>query len=182
MLLVCMMRNLKTVGIAFAGAMASTIAILFGQSQAGGAAAGSSEKIMPSPAWELQDVDGKTVQSADFKGKVVILDFWATWCGPCKAEIPSLIALQDKYGKDGLAVVGISVDTDGAAVVKKFAGRLGINYPVVLADQKITRAFGGIEVIPATFIVDREGRIVKRHLGLAMQEELENELKPLLHQ
>src|SRR5882724_8985988 len=158
------MRNLKTVGIAFAGAVASTIAILFGQSQAGEVAAGSSEKIMPSPGWVLRDVDGKTVQSADFKGKVVILDFWATWCGPCKAEIPGFIALQEKYGKDGLVVIGISVDEDGAAVVKKFAGQLGINYPVVLADQKTTRAFGGIEVIPTTFIVDRTGHVVKRHL------------------
>jgi peroxiredoxin len=135
----------------------------------------------PAPAWKLQDVNGKTVSSADFKGKVVILDFWATWCSPCRAELPGFIELQKEHGKDGLAIIGASVD--GAAeiaAVKKFAEKFGVNYPVVLADEETVRAFGGVDAIPTTFVIDREGRIVSRHVGFAEKAELEKEIKRLL--
>jgi peroxiredoxin len=132
------------------------------------------------PAWELHDLDGKTVHSSDFKGKVVILDFWATWCPPCRAELPSFVALQKKYQAQGLAVVGISVDKGGAEAVKSFAQKMGINYPIVLSDGKVTDAYGGIEGIPTTFIIDRNGHIVKQHVGLTDQDEFESEIKPLL--
>ena len=135
----------------------------------------------PAPGWELQDLKGKTIRSADFKGKVVILDFWATWCPPCRAEIPGFIELQKKYQVQGLAVVGVSVDQAGSAAVKSFAKKMGMNYPVVLADAKIADAFGGIAGIPATFIIDRAGRIVKQHLGFTEKAEIETEIKPLLH-
>jgi thiol-disulfide isomerase/thioredoxin len=177
------MKNLKTIGVVgmvvFAIAAVSTA--VSAQSESAGTATGLSGTNMPAHGWQLQDVDGKTVHSSDFKGKVVVLDFWATWCPPCKAEIPGLIALQNEYGKNGLVVVGISVDEGGATVVKKFAQQLGMNYPVVLADEKTTRAFGGIEAIPTTFIIDREGRIVIKHLGFTEKEEFEKELKPLLN-
>jgi peroxiredoxin len=133
------------------------------------------------PEWSLKDVEGKTVRAADFKGKVVILDFWATWCGPCRAEIPGFIALQKQYKKRGLVVVGLSVDEDGADVVKPFVQKLGMNYPVVLAEKKTQEAFGGIEAVPTTFLIDREGRIVKEHMGFADKDEFENEIKPLLN-
>src|SRR5208282_5885712 len=179
------MKNLKTIRIfgigVFAVAVVSTTAVLFGQNKSSGAATGLPDTIMPAPSWELQGADGKTVHSSDFKGKVVILDFWATWCPPCKAEIPGFIALQKEYGKKGLAVVGISVDEGGADVVKEFAQKLGMNYPVVLADEKTPQVFGGIEAIPTTFIIDREGRIVTNHLGFTEKDEFEKELKPLLN-
>ena len=133
------------------------------------------------PAWKLSDLNGKPVSSDDFKGKVVVLDFWATWCPPCRAEIPSLIALQQKYGAQGLQVIGISVDEGGADVVKPFVKKMGINYPVVLADEKVQRDFGGLDAIPVGLIIDREGRIVQRHLGLTSQDDFEAEIKPLLH-
>lgn len=165
----------------FAVAAVSTTAMLFGQSKSSQAAMGLSGIIKPAPSWELQDADGKTVHSSDFKGKVVILDFWATWCPPCKAEIPGFIALQNEYGKKGLAVVGISVDESGAAVVKQFVQQSGMNYPVVLADEITPQTFGGIEAIPTTYIIDREGRIVTKHLGFTEKDEFEKELKPLLN-
>ena len=132
------------------------------------------------PAWKLQDLDGKTVSSDDFKGKVVILDFWATWCPPCRAEIPGLIDLQKAYGKQGLMVVGVSVDQGGTDVIKPFVEKFGMNYPVLVADDKVQQAFGGFDAIPVTLVIDRQGRIVKRHLGLTEKDEFEAEIKPLL--
>lgn len=132
------------------------------------------------PAWKLQDLDGKTVSSDDFKGKVVILDFWATWCGPCREEIPGLIDLQAKYQKQGLAVIGISLD-EGAGEVKPFVKKAGFNYTVALVDDKVQQAFGGVDAIPLTFVIDRQGRIVTKHLGLTGKDEFEAEIKPLLN-
>jgi peroxiredoxin len=140
----------------------------------------SSEAIKPAPSWELKDVDGKTIRSSDIKGKIVILDFWATWCAPCRAEIPGFIDLQKQYGKDGVAVIGVSLDEGEPSAVKKFAEKLGVNYPILLGDQKIVSAFGGIDAIPTTFIIDREGGIASRHFGLTEKADLEKNIKPLL--
>ena len=134
----------------------------------------------PSPAWELKGVDAKPVKFSDFAGKVVILDFWATWCGPCRMEIPGFIELQKQYADKGLVVVGVSLDQDGASVVKSFMDKTGINYPVVLGDETIVNAFGGVEGIPTTFIIDRNGQIVGKHVGYAAKAEFESEIKPLL--
>lgn len=133
----------------------------------------------PSPAWELKGVDGKTVKSSDFAGKVVILDFWATWCGPCRMEIPGFIELQKQYADKGLVVIGISLDQDGASAVKPFIEKMGINYPIVLGDEAVVSAFGGIEGIPTTFIIDRAGNIVRKHVGYAPKAEFEADIKPL---
>jgi thiol-disulfide isomerase/thioredoxin len=143
-------------------------------------ATSTSASPAPSPAWELKGVDGKPVKSSDFAGKVVILDFWATWCGPCRMEIPGFIELQKQYADKGLVVVGVSLDQDGASVVKSFMDKTGINYPVVLGDETIVNAFGGVEGIPTTFIIDRDGRIVGKHVGYAPKAEFESEIKPLL--
>ena len=142
----------------------------------------SETAAVPAPAWKLQDVNGKTISSADFKGKVVVLAFWATWCPPCRAEIPGFVELQKQYGKSGVAVIGASVDSsDETVAVKKFAEKFGINYPVGLADQDAVRAFGGVDAIPTTFIIDRDGRIVSRHIGFTEKADLEKEIKTLLH-
>lgn len=149
-----------------------------------GSIAGETNQIKdhkPAPGWELQDLDGKTVRSTDFKGKVLILDFWATWCPPCRAEIPGFIELQKKYSAQGLAVVGVSVDQASSDIVKSFAQKMGINYPVVLTDTKIVDAYCGIEGLPTTFIIDRTGRIVNQHLGFTEKSEIEAEIKPLLN-
>jgi thiol-disulfide isomerase/thioredoxin len=132
------------------------------------------------PAWELKDVDGKTVKSSDFDGKVVILDFWATWCPPCRKEIPGFVELQKQYGDKGLVVVGVSLDEQGPGVVKPFMKQFQINYPVVMGDAKIVQDFGGIEGIPTTFIIDRSGNVIAGHTGFTSQETFEKEVAPLL--
>jgi thiol-disulfide isomerase/thioredoxin len=132
------------------------------------------------PAWELKDVDGRPVKSSDFDGKVVILDFWATWCPPCKAEIPGFVELQKQYGEKGLVVIGVSLDEQGPGVVKPFMKQFGVNYPVVMGDAKIVQDFGGIKVIPTTFVIDRSGNIVARHIGYMPKETFAKEITPLL--
>jgi thiol-disulfide isomerase/thioredoxin len=133
----------------------------------------------PAPAWELKDFDGKLVKSSDFLGKVVILDFWATWCAPCKAEIPGFIALQKQYGDRGLVVIGVSLDNQGPEVVKRFIADFQMNYRVVLGDVMLMQAFGGT-AIPTTVVINRAGHIVARHVGFTPRETFENDIKPLL--
>lgn len=137
------------------------------------------EKIM-APVWQLNTLDGKRVKLSDFKGKVVILNFWATWCAPCRAEIPGFVALEKNYGYKGLAVIGVSVDEQGPDVVKEFMKQFQMTYPVVIGDQKIVEAYGGIAGIPTTFVIDREGRIVGKHIGYQDREIFEKEIQSLL--
>ena len=137
-------------------------------------------KIAPAPAWQLQDVNGAAVSSDQFKGKVVVVDFWATWCPPCREEIPGYIALAKKYGKDGLVIVGISLDQAGSDVVKSYAAKTGINYPLVMGDEKVVAAFGGVEGIPTTFLIDRDGQIRDRKVGLVETAEYEKRIQAVL--
>jgi thiol-disulfide isomerase/thioredoxin len=172
-----LMKRKVSIGILFVPVVLAGL-IAFDAERRSAAAAESSRPS--APAWSLPDVNGKTVRSSDFKGKVVLLDFWATWCPPCRDEIPGFIELQEQYGDQGLVVVGVSLDEGGAAVVKRFMQRFKMNYPVVMGDEKVANDFGGIRGIPTTFVLDREGRIVSRHVGFAEKEVFEREIKGLL--
>jgi len=132
------------------------------------------------PNWQLRDINGKPINLADFKGKVVILDFWATWCPPCRQEIPGFVTLQRKYQDKGLVIIGVSLDQQGPGVVKPFVRELGMNYPVVMGDEKIVSDYGGIEAIPTTFIIDRQGEVVTAHQGFTDNATFEAEIRPLL--
>lgn len=132
------------------------------------------------PAWTLKDLEGNEVTSAQFKGKVVVVDFWATWCPPCRREIPGYIALQKKYGDQGLAIVGVSLDQAGPAVVKKFSAQNKMNYTLVMGDDKVVEAFGGVEGIPTTFLIDRDGRIRDRKVGAEETAEYEKKIAAVL--
>ena len=128
---------------------------------------------VPAPTWSLPDLAGNVVSSDQFKGKVVVVDFWATWCGPCREEIPGYIKPQEKYGEEGLVIVGVSLDRRGPEAVRKFAEREGMNYIVVMGDATTVEAFGGFNAIPTTFIIDRSGQIRDRKTGAMATEAYE---------
>jgi peroxiredoxin len=132
------------------------------------------------PDFTLPTVDGKELKLSDYKGKVVIIDFWATWCPPCRKGIPDLIDLKKKYGAKGFEVIGISLDTETKGHVPGFVKSNGMNYPVVYGNQNVTQLYGGIEAIPTTFVIDKQGKIVATYQGLVPAATFENHLKKLL--
>ena len=130
------------------------------------------------PSFTLSDIGGRSVSLSDYHGKVVILDFWAPWCPPCRREIPDFIALQNQYASQGLQVIGIGLDQPNN--VAAFAQQQGINYPVVIGDDAITNLYGGISGIPTTFFIDRQGNIKNRFVGFTRKSVFEEEIKKLL--
>jgi thiol-disulfide isomerase/thioredoxin len=118
--------------------------------------------LKAAPAWTLKDVNGREVKSADFKGKVVVVDFWATWCAPCRKEMPLYDALQKKYADRGLVILGFSLDDLEPSEVKQVGEQLKVGYPLIMADTDIADSFGSFEKMPTAFLIDREGNI--RHM------------------
>jgi len=133
----------------------------------------------PAPALKVNDLEGKPISLEDDKGKIVLLNFWATWCGPCRAEIPDLIELQKKYA-DRLAIIALATDEDEPAEVKKFAAKAGINYRIGMATDSLRVAYGGIPALPTSFLIDAEGRVVQKHIGLNDPSIYELEVRALL--
>jgi thiol-disulfide isomerase/thioredoxin len=129
----------------------------------------------------LKDMSNKDVSLASFKGKVIVLNFWATWCGPCKVEIPSFVDLQSQYGKNGLQIIGVSVD-DTLDKLKSFTAQIKMNYPVLqgLGRDDVQDAFGPIFGVPTTVVISRAGDVCRKHVGVSSKEEFEKEIKALL--
>jgi len=134
----------------------------------------------PAPELSLADASGAMVKLADYRGKVVLLNFWATWCGPCEVEIPWFIEFQQKYKDRDFAVLGVSFDDDGWKSVKPYVATHKINYRIVIGSEKISQLYGGIDSLPTTFILDRQGRIAAQHLCLVDKSDYQNEILKLL--
>lgn len=133
----------------------------------------------PAPDFTLTDLSGQSLQLSKLRGKAVVLDFFATWCGPCRDELPKLIALQRRYQTQGVQVVGVSLD-DSAEPVHQLVRELHVPYPVVLGDEKLAERFGGILGLPALFVIDRDGRIVAKHEGDTSADEAADDVQRML--
>jgi len=134
----------------------------------------------PAPNFTLQTLDGKNISLTDFRGKAVLVNFWATWCGPCKIETPWLVELQSQYGSQGLQVVGVAMDDSGQDEIAKFAKDMRVNYPVLLGKEAVGDAYGGVPALPESFFVGRDGKIVDRIIGLKGRGEIEDSVKKAL--
>lgn len=133
----------------------------------------------PAPDFKLDTLEGKPLSLAEYKNKVVLLNFWATWCGPCRAEIPDLVELQSKY-KEQLQIIGLVVDDDDPDAIKKFVDQFAINYPVAIAKDALRMEYGGIPALPTSFLLDAQGRVVQKHEGLHDPVLYEVEIRSLL--
>jgi thiol-disulfide isomerase/thioredoxin len=134
---------------------------------------------MKAPDFELISLSGDTIRLSDFKGNVVILDFWATWCGPCRKEIPSFIQLQKTYGDSGVVILGIAI-SDKEKNVRDYYRKMKMNYPVMMGNSKVVKAYGGITGIPTTFVIDKEGNLYRRYIGYRPRSIFEQDIKYLL--
>ena len=133
----------------------------------------------PAPDFTLASLKGGELSLADFKGKVVLLNFWATWCGPCREEVPDFVKLVDRYGDQGLVIMGISMD-DGPEPVHEFYEEFKMNYPVVMGNAQVAQLYGGVFGIPISFLIGRDGRIYSQHMGVVSRSVIEDEIKELL--
>jgi len=177
---------------ALAGAAAVGLAVLMaagcgGKGGGGGTASREPGRGGPAgnegtvaPDFKLPSIDGRSVSLSDFKGKVVVVNFWATWCPPCRAEIPDFVRMQAKYRARGLEFVGLSLDAEGARAVRPFAEEHDVNYPMLVANDQVANQYGGIMGIPTSFVIDRQGKIVKRFVGYTDPKVCESTLEELL--
>jgi thiol-disulfide isomerase/thioredoxin len=139
----------------------------------------------PAPSFTLKSVDGKTVSLSDYKGKAVLLNFWATWCGPCKVEMPWLIQMQKKYAAQGFTVLGISEDdgstqTPATKEVSDFMAKMGVDYPVLMYDDQLNKSYGGIDYLPTSYYIGRDGKVIVEAGGLISESEMEANIHKIL--
>lgn len=134
------------------------------------------------PDFTLTNLQGKSMKLSDFRGKAVLLNFWATWCEPCKVEMPWFVDLQKKYGPQGLQVLGVAMDDASPSEIESFAQKLGVNYPVLVGKEEVGAQYGGIEYLPSTFYIARDGKILDHVFGLVSRSEIETDIQKALGQ
>lgn len=132
------------------------------------------------PNFELTTLDGKRVKLSDYRGKAVLLNFWATWCSPCKVEMPWFVELQKQYGNDGLVILGVAMDDSDTPKIARFASEMGVNYPVLLGTDQVSEEYGNVEFLPTSFYIDREGKIIGKGTGLLGRGEIEENVRKAL--
>ena len=132
------------------------------------------------PQFALKDLNGRTVRLSDYRGKVVVINFWATWCPPCRAEMPDLVRLQRQYGRQGLQIIGITYPPEKKERVRRFARSLKVNYPIVLGTSETKARFSSEETLPLTVVVNRDGKVTDIISGILLREEFDEKIKPLL--
>jgi len=166
--------------------LAAPAKLMEASAAADGAEGGDSARVIrfasngqPAPPFLIQDLNGNTISTAAWQGKVVLMNFWATWCPPCREEIPILIELTKKY-PDQLVVIGVSMDDGPAEEVKDFAASAGINYPIVMRSLELVKGYGGVPALPTSFLINKEGRVVQKHVGLFPGGVYEIEVRALL--
>ena len=142
----------------------------------------ASGQAVRAPSLTLESIEGRTVRLSDYRGKVVLINFWATWCPPCRAEMPDLVKLQKEYGRDGLQIIGVTYQPEPRAHLRSFTRKLKVNYPIVLGTRETKAAFSPDETLPLTVIIDREGTIRGTIAGILLPEEFNLQIKPLLQQ
>jgi len=132
------------------------------------------------PDFTLDSLAGKPVKLSDFRGKAVLLNFWATWCGPCKIEMPWFVELQKQYGPEGLQIVGVAMDDASPKDIAAFAQDMGVNYPVLIGKESVGDEYGGVQFLPESFYIDRNGKVVDKAFGLKGRGEIEDEIKKIV--
>jgi len=173
-------KRVSIVVLVFAVAVASLLIARFRSSHGASAAAAAMSNKQMAPDSELQSLDGKTVHLSDFRGKAVLLNFWATWCQPCKIEMPWFEQLQKQYAPEGLQVIGVAMDDAGKEDIANFAKHLGVDYPILLGKESVGDAYDGVQFLPATFYVGRDGKVIDKVFGLRGHDEIEGHIKKAL--
>jgi peroxiredoxin len=167
-------------------AMVITIMLVFGiqksRHSSHTSSAGNKLQGQVAPDFALPALDGKTLKLSDFRGKAVLLNFWATWCEPCKIEMPWFVDLQKKYGPQGLQVLGVAMDDASPKDISEFAQKMNVNYPIVVGKEQVGDQYGGIPYLPSTFYISRDGKIVDRVFGLVSRSEIEDNIQKALVQ
>jgi thiol-disulfide isomerase/thioredoxin len=157
--------------------------LYFGYHKARRTGTGSAPRLAQStvaPDFSLETLDGKTLRLSDLRGKAVLLNFWATWCGPCKIEMPWFVDLQKQYGSQGLQIVGVAMDDASKEDIGKFAKDMGVNYPILIGKESVGDQYGGVPALPESFLISRDGKIVDKIIGLRGKADIEDAVKKTL--